>query len=309
MNNPELSIILITYNSAKYLRDYFDSICKYLSKVDLQLIVVDNDSSDTSVEIVKREFPSAYVIQNHDNLGYSRAINAGLEYVNAPITFIMNADTEIITDLYPAMKSLLDADDNIGALGCRLVYPDNSPQRSYFNFPTITGRIAYYTGLTKAINVEKLAAKNGNGNGNKPFEVDVVCGAFMAFKTELLKKFDGFDPDYFLYHEEADLCYRLNKSGYKNYINPTIQIIHHGSNVEYALNERVYYHRNRSLLIYFRKNRSKAAFFLFWILNFGFNKVKYFSTFLPIRTPSIRRFKRKVYFSVLKYHLRFIYKS
>jgi len=137
-------------------------------------------------------------------------------------------------------------------------------------------------------------------------DVEVICGAFFVVNRDVLISIGGFDPDYFLYQEEADAFYRLRNAGYRNVILSNLTLVHHGRHIETADNPKVYYHRNRSLLLYFHKNRSRLSLWMLICMNIFFLVLKICYNILPAVPQSNKRLRRTVQKSVLKYHFRFI---
>lgn len=309
---PDITIIIVTYNSSDVINNCISSILKFTKNISIKIIVSDNGSTDGCIEIIKDKFPNVIINSNTDNPGYGGAVNLVMDRVDSDIIVIMNADTEFTTNILPSIKDFHEANDDVGVAGCLLKYPDGSAQRSQFRYPSLLGRIANITKINSWIHTEKKILSNGindNGNGNSEIssasnykiKVSVVCGAFLSVKTKVLREINLFDTDYFLYHEEADLCYRLEKSGLTNYILTNLNLIHLGTNKESSKNNLVFYHRNRSLLFYFYKHRSRLSLWGLIKINMLFFVIKYISA-----TVIWNKTKMKSYKTVLKYHLKFI---
>ena len=278
----DLSIIIISFNTAELLRACLQSIYNHVSGLNFEVIVVDNASNDDSVRIVREEFPEAVLIENEDNTGYARAINQGVEKAHGGFCAVMNSDTELTEDVISPAVEYIKTHSHTGAVGCMLIFPDGRPQRSFFKFPTLCGRLAYFTGVNRLINAEsvtsrmqiRLKRKKKEVKSRNDIEVEVICGAFFVVNREVLRSIGGFDPDYFLYHEEADAFYRLHKSRYRNVILSNLALVHHGRHGETPDNPAVYYHRNRSLLLYFHKNRSRISLWMLICMNVFFIVLK-----------------------------------
>ncbi len=306
MNQPELSIIVVSYKAPAFVTKCLESLYRFIADIRFEIIVVDNASNDGSVEKIKNDFPETKVIENTENEGYARAINKGLEYANGTFCAIMNQDTEITDNLFPSILQIFQSNSDIGAAGSAITGPEGKKQRSYFRYPTIAGRLAWFLGITRKINIESLANITGIPKDPDIIEVDVVCGAFMVLRREVLTGIRGFDPDYFLYHEEADLCFRLNREGLRNIIIQNQTIIHHGVHVETVDNPSVFYHRNRSLLLFFLKNRTKLSLLLLIKINIFVFSLKYLSALMPFGDKFQRQKLRIGYRSVLNYHWKFL---
>jgi len=285
------------------LKICLDSINEFIHDTAYEIIVVDNASTDDSVSIVKNEYPQAIIVENPKNSGYSQAINLGLERANGASCAIMNPDTELTTDIFTPISRFIQSHSNIGAVGAIQIFADGTAQRSYFRFPSLLGRIAYFTGINKLINAESFRKNQTKHKENDHKKVDVVGGAFLVINREIMVTMGGFDPDYFLYHEEADFCFRLNKAGFQNIILQELQIIHHGKNEESPDNALVYHHRNRSLLIYFYKNHTRISLWALMCMNIFFLGLK---TIFSTGQNASGTNKKAVHYSALKYHFKFI---
>ncbi len=306
MNKVNLSVIIISYNSPRLLNACLSSLYSNTSVHSLEILVVDNASSDDNVDMVRQKFPNVILIENDENFGYARAINKGFEQSCGEYCAVMNLDTELTQDIFPHLIEFAKTSPDPGIIGCSHRFADGSPQRSYFYFPSLIGRIAYFTGLNRLINIEILPKRTYDTNGMKAIEVAVVCGAFFILNRETFRKIGGFDPDYFLYHEEADLCFRLQKAGFKNCVLPDLMLIHHGKHDEATDDPAVFFHRNRSLLIYFYKNRSRISLWSLLKLNAVFYAVRYAMTLIPVGNTEKRLEKKKALAAVLRYHRDFV---
>ncbi|MFC1553419.1 glycosyltransferase family 2 protein [candidate division KSB1 bacterium] len=306
MSQIEISTIIVSYNNPEYLRKCIGSLNTFLPGSGSEIIVVDNNSSDNNVKVVKNEFPDVLLIENSENTGYSQAINQGLEAARGIFCAIMNSDVEFTSDVFTPIMDYIRNNDKTGIAGCTLEFPDGSPQRSYYRFPSFLSRLAYFTGINKIINAESLTKISSSEIDNEVVPVDVVCGAFFIVERETLQSIDGFDPDYFLYFEEVDACYRLHQKGYNNVIFPFLKVIHYGRHYETPDNQIVYFQRNRSLLIYYFKNFSRFRFYSLWKLNIVFLSLKwFFSTLLGTFSKKWSDYADS-HLSVIKYHYKFL---
>ena len=306
MSSVALSIITVTYNCPEFITTCLSSLYSTLRVDSFEIIVVDNASHDNTVETIKREFPDVILVENAENIGYGGAINQGLERALGDYVAVLNPDTEARHDVFSDLLDIVKQIPKAGCIGCTLISSDGTPQRSFFNFPSLIGRIAYYTGVNRLINTENIPKPSFEINGVICIEVNVVSGAFFILQRDIFKIIDGFDSNYFLYHEEADLCYRLHKAGYKNIIVPGLSLIHHGIHNETAENPIVLFHRNRSLLIYFYNHFSIFSVWMLFKMNVLFYTVRYILTFNPFSSRDKKVQTRKAINTVLQYHKKFL---
>ena len=183
----------------------------------MEVIVVDNASADDSVAQARAHFPSTIIIQNAENAGFAQANNQGMAIATAPFFLLLNTDAFLHAGALEHMLAYMRAHPQAGALGCKLVYEDGSLQRSCSAFPTVA------TELWQALFLDRLFASSrifGRymmtwWDMNDAREVDVVMGACMLLRREAIDQAGGFDPGFFMYSEEVDLCYRLKKAGWQ----------------------------------------------------------------------------------------------
>lgn len=303
MSSVDFSVIIVNYNSDNLLKRCLESIYEFVKVVTFEIIVIDNASTDDSIKTVKNDYSQVLIVENPENTGYSHAVNCGLERANGTYCVIMNPDTELTSDIFSPVYRFFQSNTNIGAVGAIQIFSDGAAQRSFFRFPSLLGRIAYFTGINRIVNAESLKKYKAKDTGDGHIYVDVVGGAFLIVNREIMVSIGGFDPDYFLYHEEADFCYRLNKAGFQNVIIPGLKIVHHGKNDETPDNPLVYHHRNRSLLIYFYKNHTRLSLWLLLSMNIFFLALKFiFSS----GQKSDGKQRRTVHLSALRYHFKFV---
>ncbi len=306
MSSVALSIITVTYNCPEFITTCLSSLYSTLRVDSFEIIVVDNASLDNTVETIKREFPNVVIVENTENIGYGGAINQGLERAQGDYVAVLNSDTEARHDVFSDLLDVAQQIPEAGCIGCTLISGYETPQRSYFNFPSLIGRIAYYTGVNRLINTENLPKPSFELNGVNCIEVNVVSGAFFIIQRDIFEKIGGFDSNYFMYHEEADLCYRLHKAEYKNIIVPDLSLIHHGIHNETAENPIVLFHRNRSLLIYFYNHFSIFSVWTLFKMNVLYYSARYILTFNPFNSREKRVQIRRAINTVLQYHRKFL---
>jgi GT2 family glycosyltransferase len=261
----EKSIIIVSYNNVKILFQTICSLLKYLEEESYEIIIIDNASTENNVEMIKKEFPQIKLIINDKNVGFGKANNQGAEIANGDYLFFVNGDIVLNGNPFTEMISFCEQNKNTGLLGAQLLNQDGSLQPSYYNLPTITKRIIELLGLKKYF--LKFYPTNKK-NSKLYFRVSVVKGAFFLIKNNLFKKLGGFDDYYFMYIEDIDLSNKAIEKGYHNYLYNCRDIIHLGWNQESILNEFVFFHRNRGLIYFYKKNYSKFVYRWFVIINF-----------------------------------------
>ena len=226
----DLSIIIVNYNVKEFLLNLLDSIRKSSGNISKEIFVVDNASNDGSCELIAQKYPDVKLIQNSKNVGFGSANNQALQIAQGKYLLMINPDTIVREDTFIKMISFFVSHPSAGIAGCKVLNPDGTIQlacRRGFPGP--------WTSFTKVMGLSKLFPKNRLFarynltylDENQTYEVDAVSGAFMMMKKEVYEKIGGFDPQFFMYGEDLDLCYRTQKAGYKVFYFHETEIIHY----------------------------------------------------------------------------------
>lgn len=228
--NPELSIIILNYNVGEFLLNCLESIFQNKGKLDRwQIIVVDNASSDGSVEAVKDKYPEVELVANKDNLGFARGNNVGVKHAKAQVILFLNPDTVIVGSAIQKTLEVLLSNPDFGAITCKVELPDGRLDYScHRGFPTPWNSFAYFGGLAKMFPRSTLFAGYTATylDINKPHEIDSLTGAFMMVRKIAGDQVSWWDKDYFWNGEDIEFCYSLKEKGWKIYYYPDVKIIH-----------------------------------------------------------------------------------
>lgn len=225
----DVSIVIVNYN----VKDLVDNCIASIYKANtenhsLEIFLVDNNSIDGSAEHIRQKYPDVIVMENDENVGFSKANNAALKEAAGKYILILNPDTILEEGTYTKMISFCEK-NNAGAVTSKLILAngqlDSACKRS---FPTPSVAIPRMLGLSKLFPNSKIFGRYNLTylEEDKTHEVDAICGAFMFIPKEVLDKTGLFDEDYFMYGEDLDLCFRINKQGYKIYYYPEVTTIH-----------------------------------------------------------------------------------
>lgn len=226
----KLSVIIVNYNVKEYLKNLLYSLDKAAAGIKYEVIVVDNASDDGSVELLKEKFPSVKLIVNEKNLGFGKANNIGLALSKGEFILLINPDTIIQEDTLTKMFSFLESNDKAGLAGCKILNPDGTLQLACRrSFPGPWTSFCKVTGLSNLFPDSRFFARYNLTylDENKSYEVDAISGSFMMMRREVYEKVGGFDEQFFMYGEDLDLCYRVQKAGFKNFYVHDTQIIHY----------------------------------------------------------------------------------
>jgi GT2 family glycosyltransferase len=224
-----LSVIIVNYNVKYFIEQCLRSVEKATQQIDAEIIVVDNASTDGSVSYLQQRFPSVKFLRNNINVGFGKANNQGLVKSNGELVLFLNPDTIIPEDALEKCISFLTTRADAGALGVRMI--DGSGKylpESKRGFPSFTTSFFKLSGITSRFPRSRRLAKYYLGHlpEHEVNEVDVLAGAFLMVKKQVLDVTGAFDEAFFMYGEDIDLSYRVQKAGWKNFYFPVTSIVH-----------------------------------------------------------------------------------
>ena len=234
-----LTIIIVNWNNKNLLRNCLKSIYNSQNYYNYEIIVVDNNSEDGSVELIKNEFPNVVLIENNKNLGFAKANNQAIKIARGNYILLLNNDT-VVTNTYcfDRMIELMEKNSQIGILGCKLLYPDGTLQSCGESFPSVWGIFKSQILFAKTW---KRFGKNKQGD-NHFKEIDFICGACLMTRKEILDQVGLFKEKYFMYGEDVEFCYRVHKAGYNIGVLMNESIVHlHSKSTEKNLTEMLYH--------------------------------------------------------------------
>jgi len=249
-----ISIILINYNRKQLALNCIYSIHNKSTSSNYEIIVVDNNSTDGSVEAIKARYPKVKVIAQKHNLGFGKANNIGANASTGEYLFFVNNDTIFTEDIIEPFSLFLKENPSCGAVGPLLVNADGTYQHSYGYFPSIINEWR--------VQKETKAIKSIPTNFN-PQEVDWVSFAAVMIPRNVFGQISGFDERYFMYFEDADVCLRLKEIGYSTIYYPAHSLVHLGGASWSPKNiDAIRYEYRRSQLLYYSKHISLWQTFL-----------------------------------------------
>ena len=264
--NPEfdVSIIIVSFNTRDMLHECLQSVYRDGSSLSHQVIVVDNASTDGSQEMIERDFPQTVLIKSTVNLGFGKANNLGFEKAKGKYIVLLNSDAFLSGKSLERSIEHMEANPRVGLGGGRLLGRDDSSQPSARMFPTLTSDLFVLSGLAAKFPRSRIFgyADRTWANEMDEAEVDWVPGAYSIIRPEALAAVGGFDPRFFLYYEEVDLCRRMKQEGYSIWYWPDVTVTHIGGESSRQLHgmqlsqvgTQLTLWRMRSMLLYYRKN-------------------------------------------------------
>ena len=216
-----IEVVIVTHNSSQYIGPCVDSILAARALA----IIVDNGSTDDTVQIVRSHSPELRIITTGENLGYGRAMNLGFKETKGHFVILANPDVVFLDDSIRQLVGFLEKNPRIGVSGPQQMFPNRSWQRSYGNLPGIWAGIKDAVGITTLHNAVRRIEWPREVD-RKPKEVPYLDGAVLAVRREAFLEMGGFDEDFFFYSEESDFCARLGKAGWRVMFFPNAKVIH-----------------------------------------------------------------------------------
>jgi len=270
----EASIVIVSFNTRDTLRECLRSVQVDSKDIAVEVLVVDNSSSDGSPEMVEQEFPDVRLLRAGTNLGFGAANNLALQHARGRYFVLLNSDAFLQPDALALSIRHMDEEPKCGLGGGRLTGRDGRLQPSSRSFPTNLDDVLIATGLAARFPKSKFFGHFDRtwANDREAAEVDWVPGAFCILRPEALTRAGLFNPAFFLYYEEVDLCIRIKRSGYTVWYWPDVSIVHIGgessrqlTSLEYSSTAaQVVLWRMRSTLLYYRLHHGWKAHLAKW---------------------------------------------
>lgn len=252
---PELSIVIINFNGREFLKACLSSIRENLLSPEVETIVVDNSSSDGSLELVKENFPGVKLIRNCQNRGYAQANNQGIKEARGEFILLLNPDTVILPQAMDILRGEMKIDPTIGAIGPALLSGDNRFQVSFGRKISFFHEVLQKSLLNQYFRrkLKKMRKKR---------EVGWLSGACILTRKKVLEEVGLFDEDFFLFFEDIDLCRRIKENGWKLIFIPQAKIFHAGGGSTAKIGKLSLFHYRQSQLTYYTKHGSNLSIFL-----------------------------------------------
>jgi GT2 family glycosyltransferase len=245
MTTPLVSVVIPSWNGRADLERCLRSLLEHTASVRLELIVIDNASSDGSQDLVAEQFTQVRLLRNARNEGFARACNQGMASATGDLLLLLNSDTYVDDDVVGRGAAYLLARPEIGMLGCELRFPDGRRQhtanRRLGIRRSLVERLWLYRLLPRSKRSEYLLG--GYWEGDDDIEVDWLAGAFMLLRRELYEYSGGFDERFFMYGEDSEWCMRLRRMGHHILYAPRVGVVYHrgavSSDVAWSSRERL----------------------------------------------------------------------
>ena len=231
-----LSVVIVNYNVKYFLKQCLASVYHSErrladgSELALEVWVVDNDSVDDSVAMVRRDFPAVHVVENHDNVGFAKANNQALARATGECLLLLNPDTVVERDTFVRCVDFMQSHPDCGGLCVKMIDgKGNYLRESKRGFPSPAASFYKIAGLARLFPRSRRFAAYYMGHlaDDEVNEIEIMPGAFLMFRQEVYRQIGGLDESYFMYGEDIDFSWRIRLAGWKNYYLPTTRIIHY----------------------------------------------------------------------------------
>ncbi|CAK7025164.1 glycosyltransferase family 2 protein [Fusobacterium varium] len=263
----DVSVIIINYNTLQLTENTINSVIEKTKDIKYEIILVDNASIDGSIEYFEEKYKNKIIfLKNRENLGFGRANNRGIEIAKGKYIFLLNSDTLLINNAIKILFNYMELNSKVGVCGGNLYNENFLPEWSYCE-KMMGYNSEYLDHIINIFRIRILKIKNFYFNTkNKPKQVEIIIGADMFIRKEILKKVGKFDEDFFMYHEESELCFRVLKNGYDIYSVPEARIIHLGGKSNKFKKEQFKMERFGKYM-FFYKTKGKKSLKLVYLLS------------------------------------------
>lgn len=262
----DISIIIVSWNTRQLLDNCLDSIYKETKKINFEIFVVDNASSDRSAEMVKEKYPQVQLVENKKNAGFAAANNQALKHASGRYILFLNPDTIILDNALDKGVEMMDARPEVSILGANTFNSDMTRQKTVAPDPSLLSQIFLLAKLRHLFPKSKIIKKYQRFDFDYSKETLInghTQGSFILIKKDVLDKIGSFDEKFFIWFEEVDLCFRARQRGYKILYSPEVKIIHYGGeSFKQVMTFKKQLMYNQSLLYYFWKNKPKWQYFV-----------------------------------------------
>ena len=268
----DLSIIIVTWNAKQFTWECLDSLRTYRDDPKVEIIVVDNASSDGTPELLENECTGMRLIRNSANLGFAKANNIGMAASTGNYVCLVNSDVKVPHDCLSSMHAYMEANPAVGMLGPQMLSPNGLIGRSYMRFPSV------WRGLCDALALRRVFRRSETLSGimmpdfdnSRTAEVDVLNGWFLMVRREALEQVGMLDERFFMYGEDVDWSHRFHKAGWRRIYFAGARAFHHGGASSAIAPTRFYIEMKRADLQVFRKHHGRvenAAYLVGMILH------------------------------------------
>jgi O-antigen biosynthesis protein len=284
-----ISVVIVNFKVCDLLDKCITSVYSTDSDIPIEVIVVDNASEDGSEEIITQKYRSVKWIQMTENLGFAKAVNAGIAIASGDLILLVNPDSEIRRGSFSALSDFVKTHGDIGVIGGKIISPDGTFQRQCRrSIPTPSAAFFRLFGLTRFFPGSKFSSRYEllPTDLDSISEIEVVSGALMAFYKTAAQRIGYFDEKYFLFGEDMDFCYRMTRSGLTNYYVPGMSAVHLRGASRACAPYRTLFHTHFAMARFFRKFQAKeysivfncSVYILIWLRYLGLTMLTFLTS-------------------------------
>ncbi len=252
----KLSVIIVNWNTRDLTLQSLRTLYEHAPACEFEVLLIDNDSSDDSVEHIKKEFPQVMLVENDDNLGFGKANNQGMRMAKGEYIFLLNSDVIVLEGGVQKLVDYLDTHPDATMVGPRLLNEDRTFQLACRrSLPNPLNSFLYLFGISKIIKSKKIASyKKEYDDPTVTEPVEGISGAAMMFRRVVFEKTGGFDETFFMYGEDLDLCKQVQDNGWKTVYVADAQIVHLGGGSSAKRRTQSLINFYESMWIYYKKH-------------------------------------------------------
>jgi N-acetylglucosaminyl-diphospho-decaprenol L-rhamnosyltransferase len=256
----DLAVVVVNYNTGSFLERCMDSIHASTGDVSLEVVLVDNASTDGSAERAAAGHPDVRLIRNRSNVGFARAANQGIEATTAPFVLLLNPDAEVVGGTLASLVKLARERPRAGAIGVMVRNPDRSIQPSARRVPRLGEALGHaFLGPVMPANPFTRSYTMADWDRASERAVEWVSGSAMLLRRAALEEVGTFDEGYFMYVEDVDLCTRLRRGGWTVLFCPELEVIHQIGVSTRGQRGRMAFEHSRSIQRYYDKFHARGA--------------------------------------------------
>jgi len=265
VGRTDLSIVIVTWNASKYIRECLKSIDEQHTGLALETIVVDNASIDGTADLVRQEFSYVRLVQSDHNLGFAKANNVGIRLTRGKYIFLVNPDVIMLPGCLERLFRYMEENPSIGLLGPRMLGPDRAVQRSTMRFPSV------WNSFCRALALDSIFKGSRTFGGflmrdfghDKTMDVDILNGWFWAARRESMNRVGLLDEQLFMYGDDLDWSFRFHQAGCRVVFYPEAEAIHFGGGTTERAPVRFYIEMYRANLQFWRTHYGRLKMFAY----------------------------------------------
>ena len=268
MKNPVFSIILVNWNTRELTLQCIRSVYQDCEGIDIEIIVSDNASTDSSADAIEKEFPEVRVLRNSGNLGFAKGNNVGIHESKGAYVCLVNTDVEIIPGCFTVLRDYMDRNPGVGIAAPQALYADKRVQ--------ITARkeTGFLNSLARVFWIDTVIPSMSWYSHKKLEEVDILAGCFWMIRREALEQVGLLDETFFFYGEDRDYCKRMRLAGWKVVYNPSAKIFHYEGGSSKVRPFHYYIQLERAYLRYWEKYHSGLSVSLYYLVRIVYHALR-----------------------------------